>query len=244
MQSVVGRGRIDVVCFDLDETLCDTERSVQASRAAMLRYLLTRRVELDPAQLQDAVTNAVDAFIDTHDSTELSLRLTADEARFEYIGHALRLCDIDDARLTRELVCTYSAARIRTLHLFLDAVPVLQSLRGRYRLALLTNGPAEGQREKVEDLQLAPYFEHIIIAGEVGCAKPDPTIFQLLVTRCDVPPSRALYVGNSQEDDLVGAAQAGLSTAWINRTDERLNPGVPEPRYEFRTLSELARTLI
>ena len=87
----------------------------------------------------------------SHDGAELSLRLTADAARREYIGHALRLCDIIDAQLTRELVRTYSAARRRTLRLFPDAVPVLQSLRGRYRLALLTNGPAEGQREKVED---------------------------------------------------------------------------------------------
>lgn len=240
---MVDRGRIDVVCFDLDETLCDTECSVEASRMAVLRYLLARRVELAPAQFQETLTTAVDAFIATHDSAELSLRLTVDETRFEYIGHALRLCDIDDARLTHELVRTYSAARRRTLRLYPDAVPVLQSLGGRYRLALLTNGSAEGQRAKVEDLQLAPYFEHVVIAGEVGYAKPDPKIFQLLVTRCDVPPSRALYVGNSQEDDLVGASQAGLSTAWINRTDERLNPDIPEPRYELRTLSELARVL-
>lgn len=232
-----------MVGFDLDETLCDTERSVQASRAAMVHWLRDHHVDLSPAQFHDALSRAVDAFIESHNSAELSLRLTVDAARCEYIGHALRLCDLDDARLTRALVRVYSAARRRTLRLFPDAAHVLQSLRGRYRLALLTNGPAEGQRGKVEDLRLPPYFEHVIIAGEVGYAKPDPRIFQLLVTRCHVPPARALYVGNSQRDDLVGASRAGWSAAWINRNDERLAPNVPPPRYELRTLSELIRIL-
>ena len=240
---MAGQGVIDVVGFDLDETLCDTERSVQASRAALVRHLRERRVDLSPAQFHDAMTRAVDAFIASHDGAELSLRLTADAARREYIGHALRLCGIVDAQLARELVRTYSATRRRTLRLFPDAVPVLQALRGRYRLALLTNGPAGGQREKVEDLQLAPYFEHVIIAGEVGYAKPDPRIFQLLGARCRVQPAHALYVGNSPADDLVGAVRAGWSTAWINRLGARLAPDVPPPRYELRTLAELPRLL-
>jgi hypothetical protein len=97
----------------------------------MVRWLRDHHVDLSPAQFHDALSRAVDAFIESHNGAELSLRLTVDAARREYIGHALRLCDLDDAWLTRALVRVYSAARRRTLSLFPDAAHVLQSLRGR-----------------------------------------------------------------------------------------------------------------
>jgi HAD superfamily hydrolase (TIGR01549 family) len=56
---------------------------------------------------------------------------------------------------------------------------VLDALAGRARLALVTNGLSDVQRARIERLDLARYFEAVVISSEVGVTKPRPEIFEL-----------------------------------------------------------------
>jgi putative hydrolase of the HAD superfamily len=71
------------------------------------------------------------------------------------------------------------------------------------------------------------------------CYKPDPRIFHEALSELGVAPEEALYVGDSQDDDIVGAKRAGMQVAWINRTGQTLKPGVPQRDYEIHGLGEL-----
>src|SRR5579884_1730196 len=119
--------------------------------------------------------------------------------RREVWRHALEQQGVDDASLVERLAELFRARRIACQRLFPEATAVLQALHHDYKLALLTNGAPDLQHEKINHFQLAPYFEVIVVSGEVGVGKPQPAIFQTVLKRLEVAPQNAIMVGDSLE---------------------------------------------
>ncbi len=122
---------------------------------------------------------------------------------------------------------------------FPDAEPCLKELKQRYRLALLSNGAADLQREKLEASGLTGYFEAVVISGEVGIGKPDPAISRLAAEQVGATPATAVMVGDSLQRDVVGAQRAGMRAVWLNRDGAPMPEGV-HPDAAVRGLGELA----
>lgn len=234
---------IKAVLFDLDDTLCDYEKSAEMSRGKMFDYAISRCEGMERSQLQRAYDESLRDMIMEQGGEAIFLRKSGREVRLELISHALHACGFDELSLAEDLVNIYEKERRNTLKLFPDALYVLSSLHVRYPLGLVTNGPSDIQRTEIDDLRIAQYFRHVIVSGEVGYAKPNPWIFKLAAARFDLLPSRILYVGNSQKEDVAGAYGAGLKVAWLNRKGERLRPETPKPHYEVKSLSELLNIL-
>lgn len=105
--------------------------------------------------------------------------------------------------------------------LFPEVTGVLESLAGAgKRLAIVSNwdrrltGICEG-------LQIRPYFEFILASAEFGAAKPSPRIFQEALRQSGVPPEQAVHIGDSLEDDVGGAARAGIASILVDRNRRR-----------------------
>lgn len=62
----------------------------------------------------------------------------------------------------------------------------------------------------LESLDLTPLFDTIVLASDVGAAKPDPAIFHRALEQLGVPPCDGVVVGDDPEQDLAGARHAGL----------------------------------
>lgn len=77
------------------------------------------------------------------------------------------------------------------------------------RLAIVSNWD-ERLRRLLEEYGLCPLFEKIFISCEVGVAKPDPQIFLIACQHLGIEPQEALMIGDSLEDDVLAARQAGL----------------------------------
>src|SRR5262245_15315395 len=94
------------------------------------------------------------------------------------------------------------------------------------------------------ELGLDAYFAAVVLPAAVGAAKPDPAIFAAALAALGVPAAAALYVGDHAEQDLAGAARAGLRAldvaslpdlralpkALDRRAEERATPSTPAPR--------------
>jgi putative hydrolase of the HAD superfamily len=98
-----------------------------------------------------------------------------------------------------------------------DALPALRSL-SNYRLGIITNGVTHFQQPKLDALGIAPFFEHVITSGDFGAVKPDPSIFLHACAVFGVAPVEAAYVGDRLATDAIGAADAGLTGIWLNRS--------------------------
>jgi HAD superfamily hydrolase (TIGR01549 family) len=124
-------------------------------------------------------------------------------------------------------------------------VDFLGRISERYPLALVSNfdhGPTA--REIVERDGVAGYFDPIVISDDHGWRKPHPSIFSDTLATLGVAADEALYVGDSAEDDVVGAKGAGLDIAWVNARGGELPAGIPAPDYVVAAIPALSDILL
>src|SRR5262249_21561983 len=152
---------------------------------------------------------------------------------------ALERCGGARDGLAGRMAADFAARRRASWTLFADAVPTLQSLRARgVALALVTNGDAGMQREKIANFDLARFFDVVVIEGEFGCGKPDARVFHHALAALAVSPRETWMVGDNLAWDVLGAKQVGVSAAWLDRDARGLPadaPAVPD-----RVLGSLA----
>lgn len=124
------------------------------------------------------------------------------------------------------------------------AVNLLNALKGKFKLGIITNGFIELQQARLERTGLRDYFDLLVISEEVGIAKPHPGIFDHALASVGNPArEQVLMVGDNPESDILGGLNAGLDTCWLN-TDKKLPPEGIVPHYEVTCLAELERLLI
>jgi len=100
----------------------------------------------------------------------------------------------------------------RRLSLYPHVREVLDVLRERYRLALVTDAQSAYTRGELHKVGLLDYFDPIVISGDHGYRKPDRRLFQLALDGMGVAAENALYVGNDMHRDIFGAREAGMPT--------------------------------
>jgi FMN hydrolase / 5-amino-6-(5-phospho-D-ribitylamino)uracil phosphatase len=218
-----------VISLDLDDTLWPVGPVIAAAEAELCEWLKTRY----PRALRGHTVETMRAHRariaaqypeQSHDLTflrrhSLGLQLVA-------AGYSESLRD--------EALEVFLVARNR-VELYDDVRPALARLRGRYRLFAVSNGNADLERCGVRDL-----FEGHVSAISAGAAKPDARIFAALCDMAGVAAEEILHVGDDPIADVVGARQAGMQTAWLNR-DARVWPVALAP--PERTISTLAEIL-
>ena len=128
---------------------------------------------------------------------------------------------------------------------FIDgAERLLAELNGRFGLVALTNGFADVQHARIARLGLEGVFDHVIISEEVGVAKPDPGVFDIVFERMGHPAKDVvLMVGDSLSSDIRGGASYGIDTCWFN-PDKSSNKTSIKPTVEIARLDELTDLLI
>jgi HAD superfamily hydrolase (TIGR01549 family) len=177
------------------------------------------------------------------DEEELVQLAIAERVYIERLTDFLRQQGIVDEELIAAAQESYRRDWFEHMVLYEDAVHTLEALRPRFKLGLITNGPVWTQRPKIERFRLVEYLDLLIVSEEVGVAKPDPAIFQIALERLGVQPSEALFVGDSPEHDLRGAAAAGMPCVWMNPHGEQLPDGLPPPLATITCLAELLPVL-
>lgn len=120
-----------------------------------------------------------------------------------------------------------------------DAVEVLDELQARrIRLGMVTNGSIRMQSKKIETLQIAGYFQKIVVSEEAGVDKPDPKIFRDALAGLDVAPEEAWFVGDHPEKDIMGAQRLGMRAFWMEGWQDWPD-GLDVPHTTIRCLGDL-----
>lgn len=98
-----------------------------------------------------------------------------------------------------------------------DVVEHLQSWRAAgLKLAVVSNFDQRLHRV-LEQLELAPLLDAVVVSSQVGAAKPDPLPFQRALQRLGIPAAEAWHIGDSPEDEA-GARAAGVHCVLIERS--------------------------
>jgi putative hydrolase of the HAD superfamily len=233
---------IDLVLFDLDDTLHDDTLAYQ-SAAQEVAHEIAAEHGIDALALKAAYIAAAEGFWKRLTADALQVKL--DGVRRSLWQTALESVGVGDPMVARRSAEKYNDYRKKYFTPFPGAVDVLQSLRSRgKRLGLVTNGFSETHREKIALLRIGELFDAIFIADEVGMLKPDPLLFAHACTTLRIPPSRSAMVGDRYDRDIRGAGEAGLFTVWLNVRKEALPAGAtPLPDATCATIAEVGTVL-
>jgi putative hydrolase of the HAD superfamily len=123
-----------------------------------------------------------------------------------------------------------------------DVRPTLEHLKESFRLGLLTNGAPDLQHEKIAGADIAGYFDAILVSGEIGVGKPDPRIYESILSQLGVAACEAVMVGNSLQSDIQGAQAAGIKAIWLNRAGSPRDDAII-PDLEIMSLWQLQQVL-
>jgi 2-haloacid dehalogenase len=119
------------------------------------------------------------------------------------------------------------------------AIELLESLKGRYPLYIVTNGVAETQYNRLAKSGLDKYFDGIFISEEANAQKPQPAFFEYCfekMGRRDV--EHMLIIGDSLTSDMRGGNNAGIDTMWFNPSGDENHTEV-HLDYIVATLDEI-----
>jgi len=120
---------------------------------------------------------------------------------------------------------------------------VLDVLRGRYPLAVVTDAQSSSARGELHKVGLLGYFDPVIVSGDHGYRKPDRRLFQFALDGMKVAAGNALYVGNDMYRDIFGAREAGMRTVMVDSDQgTKTYPGCV-PDYTITDFRELLRIL-
>lgn len=225
------------VIFDLDDTLCD----YASAREARLRRAFT----LSPHE----GTQASDA-IDLDNMIAESIQMHPHGA--DHFAELFARFGIVDAARASAAADWYRTNRFHGLRLFPGTEAVFSAVRNAVLdegsraprpIGIVTNGPTEVQRAKLQLLGIDRLVDFILVSEEFGIAKPEPEIFREALRLARVNSEEAVFVGDSAEFDIAGAQAAGIPTVWVNRHQRPwMGPG-PAPTRQIRTLAELPQLL-
>jgi putative hydrolase of the HAD superfamily len=145
-----------------------------------------------------------------------SLRRGRRASAFQDVAAALRL---PHERIASWLECYRGHAPALKM-----APPVrrtLETLRGSWRIGILTNGLPAVQASKVAALGLMPLVDAVVYADGFGGGKPSRAAFVEILSRLSARPGRTVFAGDDPQRDIEGAHRVGMRTVLVDRRGDR-----------------------
>ena len=234
---------IKAIFFDLDGTLCDSDTAWNIAQSEMFQLLREQYPDVSQEVLTETWKTVHQELFKQLDAGKCSMADVRD-ARFQCLFQELGL-PID--KVMEGLSGFFCSRYLTSLRLY-DDVTVLEELHA-YHVGIITNGAhdehTDSQLSKVLHLGLSERIQSLTISGEIGVRKPKIEIFQVACERAGTSPKEALFVGDTVENDIVGANRAGMTSVFINRESDLLTPKTAEeqPDYSISNLHDVLSCL-
>ncbi len=214
--------------FDLDDTLFDFHASERESLKDTLVHFGIEPTD-EAIALYSEVNRGQWKLLELGKTTKPQLKIDRYRIFFEMTGvdvEASVAADFYENRLSRSAILTEGAEEL------------LDALRGKYRLYLITNGFSVIQRGRLAASGIENYFDGIFISEEMGADKPTLQYFDKCFAQIDgFDRSESLIIGDSLSSDIKGGLATGVRTVWYNPHGDTASNIIPD--FEIRTLAEL-----
>lgn len=259
---------ISTIIFDLDDTLLWDKKSIaEAFRLTCEEASIKLGKELNIAKLEENVRSAARVLYEQYsiyDYTQMiginpfeglwgdfddatpqfqEMKKIVPNYRQDAWTDGLRSYGIENVELGKYLGEYFVAARKKSPFLYEETFEVLEQLKDKYQLILLTNGAPSLQNKKLEiTAELVPYFEHIIISGDFGKGKPDASIFEFVLKKANITADEGIMVGDNLMTDILGSSRIDMKNVWINRENKKASLTVI-PTFEIDDLRKLQQII-
>jgi len=128
--------------------------------------------------------------------------------------NALRI--VVDDKVIHQLSIDYIHYLTAFNHLFEGAIEILEYLKPKYKLHIITNGFKEVQQTKLDKSKISHYFKTVTSSDAVGVKKPNPKVFNHALQLANIKKENGIMIGDSYEADVLGALNIGLDAICFN----------------------------
>ncbi|NPA35955.1 MAG: noncanonical pyrimidine nucleotidase, YjjG family [Chlorobi bacterium] len=220
------------ILFDLDHTLWDFHTNSMITLRELFRELELKHFFKD-----------FDLFFNLYEENNLRLwseyrkgLIGKKELNFQRFYYPFKVSGYDEEELARKFAGEYVKRSPLKTELMPGAVEILEYLKPKYNLHIITNGFLEVQDVKLKKSGLDKYFERVFISELIGVQKPDVYFFEYVVKSLNASKKECMVIGDSYEADIIGAKNFGLDHIFYNSTRKKHNNSV---MYEISHLTEI-----
>lgn len=229
-----------VIFLDMDHTLCDT---ALADTKGLKTFQLSLREDFEEKAADHIGSTYLQVIYGEKKAIPGWSKLN-DEPETHYRTRLLHQImteegvDLPEWSRLQGYAERFMEMRIQHFDFYPGAAEMLDRLRARFKLILITNGPLFSQQPKIRKVAMEDHVDKIILGGMLPYEKPHPSIFKLACNTSGCEPHQALHVGDSLATDILGAHNAGIQSVWINPagTSKALHP---QPDYIIGNIIEL-----
>jgi putative hydrolase of the HAD superfamily len=224
------------IFFDLDRTLWNFEKNaLEAFKDIISRFDLS-------SYFPDVAKFVLEYHEINEDMWEKYRKgeIKKDFLRVERFRLLLKKFNIVDEALAEKISETYIKIAPRKTHLEPYTIELLEYLKEKYRLYIITNGFNEVQFIKMESSGIDKYFEKVYTSDNVGSKKPKPEIFAHSLNTVNAKKKESLMIGDDLEVDIIGARNYGIDQIYYNPNGIVHNE---KTTFEVKSLKEIIEIL-
>ena len=225
------------IFFDLDRTLWDFDAN---SHETLLELC-------DTYKLNEKGIPDYEEFIKTYKAHNTELwdlyrvdKVSQQDLRRERFQRALADFGVDNFILSENIGEDYIEVCPRKNKLYPYAFEVLDYLKEKYSLHIITNGFDKTQHIKLEHANLSPYFNQIITSEKLGVKKPSPAIFSYALDTAAATKEESIYIGDNLVVDILGCQNFGIDGIYFNPEKKKHEENVV---FEISCLSQIMEIL-
>ena len=221
------------IFFDLDHTLWDFDKnSIQAFDKIFKEHHPTIDTEKF-IEIYVPINQACWKLYQVDKITHEELRYNRLKQSFDAMNYTVSDVEID--RISHDYIAFLPHNNL----LFEGAVEVLDYLKPKYNLHIITNGFAEVQERKISNSGLGKYFKTITNSEMAGVKKPHPTIFEFAVSLAKTNKENAIMIGDCIDADVRGALDFGMEAILFDEKEIHEVEGIQK----INSLLELKKIL-
>lgn len=209
------------IFFDLDHTLWDFEKNSGLAFNEIfieLNFPFSLDVFL---KFYNPINHAQWKLYRENKITQEDLRFNRLNMTFEKLNYSASIGLID--KISEQYITYLSTFP----HLFEGAIELLEVLKNRFRLHIITNGFDKVQQFKIENSGIESFFEFVFTAEKVGFKKPHPEIFIQSLKTVNTTAEASIMIGDSFEADILGALNQGMQAIHFNSHNEEIHDKCP-----------------
>ncbi len=228
--------KLKAVFFDLDNTLLDHSKTEMEAKREI--YKMYREV------FEDVTFEEFHDVYVKHNNKLWHLlteeKITKDYLRLHRVKDSLEELNLNSEK-SLEISYKYIEVYSQGFHMIDGALEVLEEVKEKFPLGIITNGFAEVQKIKLEKTGLAKYFQSIVCSEDVGRMKPHPSIFDFAVKSLNSTAEESIYIGDNYLADIVGGRDFGMKTVYFNYHNNELKDCVAD--FEIKDIKEILNIL-
>ena len=215
------KNQISNVFFDLDYTLWDFKKNSDLTFEKIFDQL---KINLNLSRFLAAYEGINLYYWKLHRENKISQK----ELRHKRLTKTFEAIDFAFDSNKIELISDLYILNLSTFsNLFEGAITLLDGLKSKYHLHIITNGYEEIQNHKIKNSGLTSYFENVFTAEKVGYKKPNPIIFEYALDHSQANAQSSVMIGDSLDADVMGAINVGMQAIHFNSHNEPLHDHCP-----------------